>query len=586
MDHARASVARLSGALLIVLALLTAVAIANGNVQSAGWAVTVAGFAQLVIGASGWVASIDRVRIASGIVFVATGIVVVTHAVTRPLETALVVAGFLIAQGLLCVVVGCPAHALTCFLLAFVTLGWASIRVGVELVLGVLTRREWPAPALRVIGLFVAVDMLWWGWSSVSSRRVVRAVSTVALLIGSVVLTTDARAQSALERPPTLQARDLAPPTMLKGPRFTVDAQVPIVDLQPRFVVRSDFGVFEAHGRDRLGIRVIEVGALEQLERTSKSEEFLKAAGNAAVRPVESAANMLANPVETVKGAPAAVGRFFDRVQAGAKSVANAPPANGTTGDKGAAITKRIGGVSANVLGYEEERRALAKRLGVDPYTTNHVLSEKMNDMAWVAFSGRLGLNTVVAVAVPFSTALSATTIVNNMIWDMKPADVLARNEKKLGEMGIAPDRVQAMLQNQWYTISTLTALVDGLERLRGVKGRDEVVAFAAAVRTEDRANLVVAAVAMLARYHATVQPLAQVSAPGPIIARTKTGTLLVPAPLDYVPWTEPVATFARRPDLKSKQRTVWLTGTLSSRARQQFAAAGWTVREGASSTP
>ena len=67
--------------------------------------------------------------------------------------------------------------------------------------------------------------------------------------------------------------------------------------------------------------------------------------------------------------------------------------------------------MTADVLGYEQERRALAKRLGVDPYTTNHVLSEKMNDLAWVAFSGRVGLNTVGAVVVPFSMAISATSI-------------------------------------------------------------------------------------------------------------------------------------------------------------------------------
>jgi hypothetical protein len=32
------------------------------------------------------------------------------------------------------------------------------------------------------------------------------------------------------------------------------------------------------------------------------------------------------------------------------------------------------------------------------------------------------------------------------------------------------------------------------------------------------------------------------------------------PSPLDYVPWTEPVAKFAGRPDLKAKERPVWLT--------------------------
>jgi hypothetical protein len=403
----------------------------------------------------------------------------------------------------------------------------------------------------------------------------------VALWLSSVVFAGGARAQARFEEAPVLKASDLAPPAMLKGPRFAVDERVPVVDLLARFVVRSDYGVFEAHGRDMLGTRVIEVAALAELDKTSKTEEFLKAAGSAAARPVKAAANMVMNPVDTVKGAPAAVGRFFDRVELGAKRIAGATQGEASTADKTVAVTKRVGGVTADVLGYEQERRELAKRLGVDPYTTNHVLSEKMNDLAWVAFSGRVGLNTVVAVVVPFSMVISATTITNDMVWDMKPADLLTLDERKLREMGVGEDRVAALLNNQWYSITALTSLVNSLESLAGVRGRDQIVAFAGAAATEDRARLIVAATVMLARYHGTVEPLVQVSAPGPIIARTKAGSVLVPAPVDYVPWTEPVAKFARRPDLKAKARTVWLTGTLSPQAKREFKALGWTVRDG-----
>jgi hypothetical protein len=404
------------------------------------------------------------------------------------------------------------------------------------------------------------------------------------LLFASAVFGGAALAQPGFEEPPVLKASALAPPAMLRGPHFTVDDQVRVANLLPRFVVRSDFGVFEAPGRDMLATRVTEVGALAELEKTSKTGEFVKAAGSAAARPVTAAANMVMNPVETVKGAPAAVGRFFDRVQLGAKHVAGAAKSDGTTADNTVAVTKRVGGVTADVLGYEQERRALAKRLGVDPYTTNHVLSEKMNDVAWVSFSGRVGLNTVIAVVVPFSMAISATTITNDMVWDTKPADLIVLNEKKLRAMGVGEDRVAALIRNPWYSITALTSLVNSLEALNGVAGRDQVVTFAAAIATEDRARLAVAAVAMLARHHATVEPLVQLSAPGPIVARTKAGSILVPAPLDYVPWTEQVAQFAARPDLKAPARTVWLTGSASPRAKRELAAAGWTLREGTGS--
>jgi len=83
-----------------------------------------------------------------------------------------------------------------------------------------------------------------------------------------------------------------------------------------------------------LGVRVIEVGALDQIEKTSKTGEFLKAAGAPAARPVQAGANIVLHPVETVKGGPAAVGRFFDRVQLGARHIAGGTKGEGTTAEK------------------------------------------------------------------------------------------------------------------------------------------------------------------------------------------------------------------------------------------------------------
>jgi len=402
----------------------------------------------------------------------------------------------------------------------------------------------------------------------------------MTVLLSGVGLAAIAWAAASYEKPPVLKASELAPATMLKGPHFIVDARVPVVELLGHFTIRSDFGVFEAHGLDMLAVRVVEVGALAELEKTSKTDVFLKAAGTAAARPVKAAVNIVEHPVDTVRGAPAAVGRFFDRVKLGAQHITSAGKGEGTTEEKTAEVTKRVGSVTADALGYEDERRALAKRLGIDPYTTNQVLSEKLNEVAWVAFSGRFGLNVVVSVVVPFSMAISATSVTNDMVWDMKPADVLKLDEQKLRNMGIGESRVAALMHNPLYSITSLTALVDALESLKGVQGRDRVAAFAAAAGKEDKARLTVAAVQMLSRYHAKVGPLARVDAPGPLVARTRAGGILVPAPLDYVPWTRAVATFARRPELKAKVRTAWLTGTLSPRAKQEFAAAGWTVRE------
>jgi hypothetical protein len=390
-----------------------------------------------------------------------------------------------------------------------------------------------------------------------------------------------AQAQAGFETPPVLNATELAPPDPLQGPTFTVDPQVPIVEMLGQFTIRSDVGTFEAHGREMLRIRVGELHALAQIERMSKSEEFLKAAARTVVRPVGSAANMLLNPLETAKGMPGGGERFFGRLELGAQTIAGAVTALAPSDtDRAELLARGVGGITADVFGYEAERRGLAKSLGVDPYTTNPVLATKLSDMAWVAFSGWVGGNTLISVFVPASIAISAASVTNTMIYDTPAADLITRNEQKLLGMGANEQGARALIKNQWYSLSVLTSLVTALDRLAGVGGRPAVIALSTTAATEDQARFLASAVEMLAAHHQTVAPLAAVVAQGTVIGRTQSGALVVPGAVDYVAWTERVAGFTGRTDLQGTAGTLWITGRMSPEAQRQFAALGWTVHQ------
>jgi hypothetical protein len=406
------------------------------------------------------------------------------------------------------------------------------------------------------------------------------------MALGLLCAPAAARAQGAYEAQPVLKASDLVPARLLKGPTFTVDQKVPTPHFLGEFTLRSEHGLFAVHGRDLLPIRVADLGALDQLAGMSKSEEFLKAAGNAAARPVKAVVDIASSPVETAKAMPAAMGRFFERMELGAKSVASAATDSGKSSeDKAAETTKRVGSISVDVLGFEQERRALAKRLNVDPYTTNTVLSEKLTDIAWVAFSGRFGVGAVTAVVVPFSSVLTLTSATRDIVWDTPPGDLIVHNQKRFADTGATEEQVRALMANKWYSLSTLTHLAVGLEALGALRGREQIVAFASRAPSEDVARIVGGAVAMLLDQHKKA-PLTQVSAPGPIVGRGRDGALIVPAPVDHVAWTERAARFARRPELAAKSRTVWISGHFSPRAKKELAAAGWTTREGAGAAP
>lgn len=394
----------------------------------------------------------------------------------------------------------------------------------------------------------------------------------VVLALGLALIAAGA----AYEKPPIVPAKEIVPAKILAGKGYRIDSNVPTDGLLGRYTIRSPVGTFPAHGLEMLAVRVSELPAIQHLKGVSRSKVFLDSAKHAAQKPVKAAINMATHPKETVQGIPAGLGRFFDRVQSGVNQMVEAGSSAGSDDDRANAILKGGGTAARDALGYEQERRSLAKELKVDPYTSNPVLAKALDDVAWVAFTGRLGTNVVMSVVVPGSIVISATSFTNDLVWDTPRGDLIARNETALKDFGVPEARARAFMKNEAIPLSVKTDLVQNLEKLGDVKGRAAVIALASTARSEEQARFLATAVRMLGKQHR----LEEVTATGTVVGREQGGAIVVPAPVDYVSWTERVARFANRNDLKAPQRTILLTGKMSPRARQEFEALGWKVEE------
>ena len=415
-----------------------------------------------------------------------------------------------------------------------------------------------------------------------SGRLPAKAIITMVMASASVWLAaTTALAQPAFEAPAVLRARDLLSPTMLAGALFQVDDRVPTDGLLGHFTLRSGFGAFVTPSRELLRIRIAELPAIQHLEAQSKTDVFLRAAGNAAARPVEAVVSLVTDPVDTIQGIPQGISRFFDRVELGAQRVAQAASDPTKTEQQRAQETaQRIGSATITALGFEQVRRQLAKGLAVDPYTTNPVLSKKLTDMAWVAFSGRLGVDVLTSAFVPGSTAISGLSFTHDLVYDTSQADLIVLNRQKMLAMGATDTEAQVVMANKWYSLSVLTDLVTGLERLAGVEGRPDVLALAATATSEEDARFLAASVHLLAHLNVTGVPLSRIAGRGTVTGIARDGALVVPAPVDYLSWTARIGAFADRPDLAAARRGIWLTGRLSGVAYQGFTAHGWVFHD------
>jgi hypothetical protein len=159
--------------------------------------------------------------------------------------------------------------------------------------------------------------------------RVPHRLACVAVVVPSTALLG-----AGFESPPTLTAADVVPADLRRGDGFHVDDVVPTDGLTTRLKLVSDVGTFEVHGVATLAMRVPELRALRELSKASKTDPFTRALADTAKRPIKAAKQIVENPVETVKGIPSGLGRFFDRVGSGGKRLAAAATDSRRSGEE------------------------------------------------------------------------------------------------------------------------------------------------------------------------------------------------------------------------------------------------------------
>ena len=138
-----------------------------------------------------------------------------------------------------------------------------------------------------------------------------------------------------------------------------------------------------------------ELGAVAKLGELSQTGVFADALAASAVKKTAAASERaVTNPVETISGIPAGVGRFFQSTSYYAYLASQTPPVTST-----AAQASAPSETAEDLLGVNKAKRQIAKQVDADPYTTNPVLAKQLEDLARAAFAGGVSLDVVMGVS-------------------------------------------------------------------------------------------------------------------------------------------------------------------------------------------
>lgn len=399
----------------------------------------------------------------------------------------------------------------------------------------------------------------------------------LALLTGCLAFALPGSAQSPApaEVPPVLVARDLAPAEWLAGPDFTVDETVPTDGFYGIFTVRGQYGTVLAHGLVMLRVRVAETQALARLEETSRREAAFDGALGSAEQTVQSATQAVQNPVGTVEAVPASVGRLFcrlgSRVEERVERLAGSEDASAPVGER-----DRLA----------RERRALAKQLGVDPYTDNPLLSSELDKVAKWKRHGEVALGFATGSVSLFAGVATKTV---DLVCSQPPEGVRSANRGRLTSLTPAASEkdIRSFLDNPAFTPTTQTIFVDQIEALPVASGRECLVRLAGGMDDGDQARFLIAAIQLLTAYDKRVASLSSVESRGLLaVGLAPDGTLVVPVPVDCLAWTGRLVEFGSRSDLHETQHEILITGIVTPRARHELSVRGWKLRERFSAAP
>ena len=412
--------------------------------------------------------------------------------------------------------------------------------------------------------------------TDLSSRAIVRRrtpatlalMASTALVLASFAVVSEARSQESGYDPlPIFKASDLLPADLLRGDLHEILETVENDGYENSYTITSEFGTFTAHRTDFVAERVQEVYALKELSEITKTDAFAAGVAQAATSPFRALKSLATEPVGTVTGAVRGIGALFS--QAGEM----------VTGSRG----EQEDSAAEELVGFGAVKREVANLLEVDPYTTNAALQDGMGEVAWAGFAGGFSLLPLTAsVGGGAGAALSGlqnSQTLNSMLTSQSPEALRDLNRARLTAVMVDEDVIEAFVENQWLSPRHETTIVAALVGLDGTTNIDAMVEHATISESENQSIFLMRQAEATLGFHQNVATVASLSLEdGAVTATTADNRAVSLVPADHLIWSAGAKALADQTASGDAARELWVTGSISERAKAEFEQRGWTV--------
>ena len=366
------------------------------------------------------------------------------------------------------------------------------------------------------------------------------------------------------------------------GDNYSIKNPVMSDGLLRIYTLTTPYGEFTVHGDQMLRMRVNELAALYELEKIANSESYGKALLDAGLSPFRYTGRLIADPKKTVGDTMSGIGTMFGRISSDLSNMGKTP-----------------GDPISGLLGVTDQRRKLATKVRIDPYTDFPPVDAKLSRLAEAAVAGGLTVSAammavpVTTVGIVVSNLGTASTIegvrIDELARDQTASQIFDLNRQKLRAMSADSELVEALLVNRYYTPIDMAVLVAALDNIPDVEDRTVFLQRAAQIDTRSLAYFMRRHAEMLKNHQSRGVAFARfVSLGGYPFNVARDGRILGVMPIDALAWTETIADVLRicaadaRKVSATGQVELRITGMATPRAKRELKALGWRVVENA----
>ena len=370
--------------------------------------------------------------------------------------------------------------------------------------------------------------------------------------------------------PIRLKASEVLPAALIKGPNYRISEIVQNDGVINTYQIDTGNGFFFVESNVALLEKINELRALAKLQQLERSGVFKDSLITGVKAPVKLAGDLVTSPVKTVGNVVKGTGSFLSNV---GRSLFSSDPHQDN--------------VVKVALGYDATKRKYAFEFMINPYSDFEPVIQRLGEVSRASVAGGiLPRVAMAAIGGPVGTGLGLSSTARSMkllVRDNPPGKLREINRDKLKKMGVSEQICEAFLDNYNYDPETTTILVGELETMKGVHGRNFFIAAASLADNRTSALLYRVTATMMADYHRLVAPAVHMGMiSGRPFLTNRAGILVLPLPVDYIFWTQPVAAklqlidngIARISGLRGK--TLWLGGRIENRAGIEFTRRGW----------